>query len=230
MARPLRRVACAVAAALAATTTSFVALSTTAAADQPRGYGPVDPFDDSLKPDDGPMEPMRDKAKVIRTKYGYRFTAAQQNTHLRLSVTNGRLRFRDTNTPRWKSLPRACNNQRVSPGVAATCRIPAADPHVLLEVHPRLGNDYVDGRGLPSKFEMAVLGDQGRDTVFGGRGRDYVTGAQYADRIRGGAGKDWIRGGDSRDRIWGDDHSDWIVGMSGRDYIRGGGGADRIFQ
>ena len=59
-----------------------MALSTTAHADQPHGYGPFDPFDDSIMPDDGPQEPVRDKAKIIRTKYGYRFIAAEQNTHL----------------------------------------------------------------------------------------------------------------------------------------------------
>ncbi len=215
--------------ALALSVAALVAPAPSAYADQPRGYGPVDPFDDSLKADDGPMAPMRNKAKIIRTRYGYRFTAAQQNTHLRISVVEGRLQLRDTHTPRWKSLPGSCTHRRVSPGVEASCRIPADDEHVLLEVHPRLGNDLVDGRGLPATFEMAVLGDQGRDTVFGGRGRDYVTGAQDSDRIRGGAGRDWIRGGDSRDRIWGDADSDWIVGMSGRDRIRGGGGRDHTF-
>ena len=229
MSRRARRLA-AVATALFVSPLALVALSTSAGAGQPPGYGPSDPFDDSLQPDDGPMEPMRDKAKVVRTQYGYRFTAAQQDTHLSMSVTDGRLRFRDTNTPRWKSLPRACSNQRVSPGVAATCRIPAADDHVLLEVHPRLGDDYVDGRGLPATFEMAVLGDAGRDVMFGGRGKDFLNGAQEGDRASGGGGKDWIRGGSARDRLRGGAASDWIVGMKGRDVIIGGGGRDRTFQ
>lgn len=232
MPRAARRLALALVAAML-TCLLPAGLTTTAVAGQPDGYGPSDPFDDALKPDDGPVEPMRSKAKIIRTQYGYRFTAAQQNTRLRITVGNGRLRFRDTRTPAWKSLPRMCSNRRVNPGVLATCRIPgstsASDP-TLLEVHPRLGNDRVDGRGLPATFEMAVLGDAGRDTMFGGRGKDYLNGAMARDRAVGGAGKDWIRGGEKRDRLYGGKASDWIVGMKGRDLIVGGAGRDRTFQ
>lgn len=218
--------------ALALSTLAVVATSTTAHAGQPRGYGPSDPFDDSILPDDGPQESVRDQAKIERTAYGYRFIAAAQNSHLRITLTKDRLRFRDTRTPSWKSLPKACTRQRVSPGVAATCRVPgdtsAAHP-TLLEVRPRLGNDYVDGRGLPARFEMAVLADAGRDTLFGGRGKDYLGGAMGRDRSHGGPGKDWIRGGDGRDRLRGGADSDWIVGMAGNDVIHGGSGRDRIF-
>ncbi len=233
MLRPVARLAAAIVAALVLSMIPVLALSTTATADQPPGYGPSDPFDDALKPDDGPMEPMRNKAKIVRTKHGYRFTAAQQNTHLRLTLTNGRLRFRDTATRRWKSLPKVCTRKRVSPGVVATCRVPrntSKSNPTLIEVHPRLGNDFVDGRGLPARFQMAVLGDAGRDVMFGGRGKDYFTGAMGRDRVSGGGGKDWIRGGSERDRLRGGAASDWIVGMSGRDKIVGGKGRDRLFQ
>ena len=233
MSRRPGRLVCAVVTVLALSTLAVVAPSTTAHAGQPRGYGPSDPFDDALLADDGKGVSVRGRALIKRTKYGYRFTAAEQNSHLRITLTNNRLRFRDTRTPSWQSLPKGCTSQRVSPGVAATCRVPgdtsAAHP-TLLEVHPRLGNDYVDGRGLPARFEMAVLGDAGRDTLFGGRGKDYFTGAMARDRINGGPGKDWIRGGEGRDRIDGGASSDWIVGMAGRDVIRGGSGRDRIFQ
>jgi len=214
-------------------TVSVVALSATATADQPPGYGPSDPFDDSIMPDDGPQKSVRNQAKIGRTAYGYRFIGAQQNSHLRVTLIDGRVRFRDTHVSSWKSLPRMCANQRVSPGVAATCRVPSdhgpANP-TLLEVRPRLGNDYVDGRGLPATFEMAVLGDAGRDRLFGGRGNDYLGGANNNDRSYGGAGNDWIRGGSCRDRLFGDADGDWIHGLSGRDVIRGGSGLDRIFQ
>lgn len=233
MSRHLLRLVTGIIAALAVSTLSLVALSTTATADQPRGYGPSDPFDDSIMPDDGPQESVRHQAKVIRTAYGYRFIAAEQNTHLRLSLTNGRLRFRDTHVASWKSLPRTCTRLRVSPGVGASCRVPGdhgAANRTLLEVRPRLGNDYVDGRGLPATFEMAVLGDAGRDTLFGGRGNDYLGGATDNDRTIGGAGRDWIRGGSGRDRLMGGAESDWINGLSGRDMIRGGSGRDHTAQ
>lgn len=237
MTRPLRRVACAIGAALVASTT-WLAAPTSAAPPghpetQPDGYGPSNPFDDAIKPDDGPQESVRHQAKVIRTAYGYRYLAAEQDTHLRLKVVDGRLRFRDTHVASWKSLPRTCRRQRVSPGISASCRIPdsasLADP-LLIDVQPRLGDDYVDGRGLPAKFEMAVLCDGGNDTVFGGRGNDYLGGAMDRDRLSGGRGKDWIRGGDGRDRIWGGRHDDWLQGLAGRDVIRGGGGDDHVAQ
>ena len=233
MPRPARRLVTAVVTALAVSPISLVALSTSATADQPPGYGPSDPFDDSIMPDDGPQPSVRHQAKIVRTAYGYRLIAAEQNSHLRVKVANGRLRFRDTRVPSWKSLPAMCNRLRVSPGVGASCRIPdstsAANP-TLLEIRPRLGNDHVDARGLPATFEMAVLADAGRDTLYGGRGNDYLGGASDRDRAYGGPGRDWIRGGDGRDRLWGGADSDAIVGLSGRDMINGGSGKDRTTQ
>lgn len=233
MHRPVRRLVAAVVAALVASTISFVALNTTASADQPQGYGPSDPFDDSIMPDDGAQPSVRHQAMIVRTRYGYRLIAAEQNSHLRVKVANGRLRFRDTRVGSWKSLPKMCNRLRVSPGVGASCRIPdstsSANP-TLLEVRPRLGHDYVDARGLPAKFEMAILADAGRDTLFGGRGNDYLGGATDNDRASGGAGRDWIRGGSGRDRLWGGADADAIVGLSGRDRISGGSGDDRVSQ
>jgi serralysin len=208
-------------------------LATGAQAGQPEGYGPSDPFDDALMGDTGPVEPMKNQAKIVRTKYGYMLTAGQQNSHLSVTLVDGRLRFADTGTRSWKSLPGSCKAQRASRGIAATCRVPAttsaADP-TLLEFHPRLGNDYVGGRTLPAVFEMAVLADAGRDTVFAGHGNDFINAAQDADRAHGGAGNDWIRGGKGGDHIWGDSGNDYLVGQDGRDAIDGGTGENRIYQ
>lgn len=211
----------------------LVALTSTSAVAQPAGYGPSDPFDDALMGDTGPVESMKDQARIKRTEYGYLFIGGQQNNHLTVTLVNGRLRFADTATKSWKPMPSGCRTQAVSTGIAATCRVPgttsAADP-TLLEVHPRLGNDYVDARTLPAVFEMAALVDRGRDTVFGGSGNDFVNGAHDLDRIHGGAGNDWIRGGSGDDRIWGDEGNDYIVGQDGQDTIDGGGGTDRIYR
>jgi hypothetical protein len=232
--RPTSSVAAAVAAA-ALTVLPVVALTTAtrAEADQPAGYGPSDPFDDALMGDTGPVEPMKDQAKIKRTRYGYRITAGQQSSHMTIKVVNRRLRIADTRTRHWKSLARACTAVRVPVGVAATCRVPAstrpANP-TLLEVHPRLGNDYVNGRSLPAVFEMAVLADRGRDVVYGGFGNDFINAAQNADRVRGGAGNDWMRGGKAGDDMKGNSGRDYLVGQYGRDVIRGGPGTDRIFQ
>jgi len=207
-------------------------LTTGAAVAQPAGYGPSDPFDDALMGNDGPVEPLKNQAKIVRTRFGYRFTAGQQHSHLRVSRVKGGLRFHDSGTRAWKSLPRGCRAQKAR-GVAAVCRVPAstrAANHTLLEIHPRLGNDFVDGRTLPAAFDMAVLADAGRDTVFTGRGNDFINGAHNLDRAYAGAGNDWIRGGDGNDRLGGGTGRDYIVGQDGRDAINGGSGANRIYS
>ena len=221
-------------AAAALTVLPMVALTTAtrADADQPAGYGPSDPFDDALMGDTGPVEPMKNQAKIKRTRYGYRITAGQQNSHMTIRVVGRRLWIADTGTRQWKSLARACRAVRVPVGVAARCRVPAstrpANP-TLLEVHPRLGNDYINGRSLPAVFEMAVLADRGHDVVYAGSGNDFVNGAQNADRVSGGAGNDWMRGGKAGDVMVGNSGRDYMVGQYGPDIIRGGPGTDRIF-
>lgn len=201
-------------------------------ASQPSGYGPSAPFDDALMGEGGPAEPMKNLAKIVRTNYGYRLTAGQQNSRITVKLANGKLRFRDEGTGSWKSLPPSCRNVR-SPGVTARCAVPRwasrARP-VLLEIHPRLGNDRVNGGTLPASFEMAVLADAGRDVVTLGAGNDFVNGAQDSDRVYGGAGNDWMRGGTHGDVMRGQGGNDYMVGQDGRDSIDGGAGTDRIYQ
>lgn len=231
MTRLVTRRAVAAAATALLSVAPVAPLATSASADQPAGYGPSDPFDSELMGDTGPVEPMKNQAKIVRTKHGYMITAGQQNSHLTISLANGKLRFHDTATREWRSLTNACQRRRVANGVAAECRIPSTNSPsnpTLLEVHPRLGSDYVDGRTLPATWEMAVLADAGRDKVFTGHGDDFVNGARDLDRMHGGAGRDWLRGGTGNDRIWGGDDSDYIVGQDGADRINGGGGKDRV--
>jgi serralysin len=224
-------------AAAAATTlltaAPVVALTATSADAQPAGYGPSDPFDDALMGDDGPLEPMKDQARINRTEYGYLLIAGQQNSHVTITLVHGGLRFKDTGTRAWRSLASGCKAETVATGVSALCQVPssnsASDPS-LIEVHPRLGNDFIDGRTLPATYELAVLADAGIDTVFTGSGNDFVNGANDLDRIHGGAGKDWIRGGRGNDRIWGDGGDDYIIGQDGADAIDGGTGANRIYR
>jgi hypothetical protein len=219
-------------AAAALSTIPMLALAASAEARPPAGYGPSDPYIEALLPSHGPVEPMKNQAKIIVTDYGYRITLGQQNSHLTVTLVDGKLRYEDTGTLAWKSLPSACQAQSVSVGVAANCDVPAststANP-TLLEVHPRLGNDYVSGSGLPAVFEMAVLADAGFDTVFTGEGNDFVNGAQDADEAHGGGGKDWIRTGLANDHIWGDAGDDYMVGADGHDTADGGAGTDRIW-
>ena len=232
MSRPAARIALAAVTTLL-TTVPVVALTTSSADAQPAGYGPSDPFDDALMGDSGPVEPLENQARINRTDYGYLFIAGRQHSHLTITLVDGGLRFHDTGTRAWRSLANGCTARPAATGVAAVCRElssnSASDPS-LIEVHPRLGNDFVDGRTLPARYEMAVLADSGIDTVFTGSGNDFVNGANDVDRIHGGAGKDWIRGGRGNDRIWGDAGNDYIVGQDGADTIRGGTGTNRIYS
>ena len=213
----------------------LVAASTTDAhADAPiDGVGPTLPYTEALLGEGGPVIPMKNAAKISRTEYGYRYQAGQQHSHLVVTRVATGLRFRDTGTQKWLSrLPRACQHRRVRVGIDAICRVPTttnvSNP-MLLEIWPRLGNDYVDARTLTAEFEMAVLADAGRDNVHTGAGRDFINGAQDADRASGGGGNDWIRTGIGNDRARGDGGDDYVVGADDRDLVRGGSGHDRVY-
>ena len=93
-------------------------------------------------------------------------------------------------------------------GIAAVCRVPAgisATAPLLLEVWPRLGDDYVDGSSLPDTFAMTVLSDAGHDVALFGAGPDFFNGFTGRDQVWGGAGNDWIRTGQEADLVWGGD-------------------------
>lgn len=234
------------AAAVAATATVALPLvgSTSATADeypstfthtqpeqQPEGYGPSKPFIDKIMPWHGPVEPMKDQARIDRTDYGYRYTTGQQDNHITITEVTGGIQFRDTATKELKPLPQGCEAGKVDVGVVVTCVVPAktseTDP-MLIEVHPRLGDDYVDGRTLSARFDMSVLGDDGAETVWTGAGDDFVNGAFARDIVRGGAGNDWLRTGTENDDVYGGRGDDWLVGAEHHDKVAGQAGDDRV--
>ena len=181
---------------------------------------------------DGPTPiPLKNKAMIKETNGGFRYIAGQQDSHLTVTLLDGTLRLEDTGTVEWREIPPSCQRQPAAVGIAATCTVPAGydDAHPMyVEVWPRLGNDYVDGRTLPAMVKFWVLADAGRDTVYAGSGDDFVNGAQDADRVRGGAGNDWLRTGIGNDRLWGDTGDDRMVAQDGNDTLRGGAGADEL--
>ena len=233
MSRSTVRILLAGAACAVAPVLTGVALTPAATATQPSGYGPSSPFIEALLPSHGPVEPMKDQSKIIETTDGYRLTSGQQDNHIRITEDGRTVRFRDTATRSWNSLPDSCTKLQVKRGISAVCTVPngtsVANP-LLLEVHPRLGDDFTNGRKLSAAFQLAVLCDAGNDTVFGGRGDDFVNGAHDPDVIRGGAGNDWIRGGTGDDRLSGGAGNDYIVGQDGTNTISGGAGVNRIFN
>jgi serralysin len=175
---------------------------------------------------------LKDRMWITRTDLGYRLWSGQQNSHLTITIVNGKLRFRDTGTKELPQLSSRCTKQRVRVGVSATCRIPggisAAHP-LLIEVWPRLGNDYTDSSTLPASFAVTMLGDEGNDVAKFGAGRDFFNGHLGRDRVWGGSGNDWIRGGGGNDWIDAGSGADDIVGMENNDTVLGGPGNDRIW-
>lgn len=232
MFKPAARLA---AAAFAAVMTVVTATTMTGgvsvAAPQPDAGPDSCPFITELI-DHNPHLAMKNAARIIKTKCGYRYRAGQQNSHLVITQQGNKLRFVDRRTDRIDVLAGPCTEIKGVRGIAAKCRIPSgysASHRMLIEVWPRLGNDFVDGSKLSDTFSMTVLADGGNDTALLGAGPDFFNGAFHHDRVRGGAGDDWIRTGDHRDRVNGGPGSDYITGGYGDDTIVGGEGVDRLY-
>ena len=203
-------------------------------------YGPRCSYDKILN-GQYTLIPLKNQAMITREKCGYRFRAGQQDSHLVVTVVDDGLRFHDRGTRQWKSIPRACRRAAAARGVAAVCPVPrdtARRNPLLIEIWPRLGDDYVDTSALPARFQVAALVDAGRDVVHLGAGHDFVNGAFDTDRVSGGGGNDWIRtgegsevlrGGRGHDRLVAGDGGDVVTGGRGDDSVEGGSGGDRLY-
>jgi serralysin len=176
--------------------------------------------------------PMKNAARIIKTDCGYRYRAGQQDSHLVITQVGNKLRFVDRKTDRIDAIPRTCKRIKGVRGIAAECRIGtgfSVNHRMLVEVWPRLGDDFVDGSSLSAMFSLSVLGDGGNDTALLGAGPDFFNGAFGNDTVRGGSGNDWLRTGDQHDRIISGPGNDFITGGIGSDYIDGGDGADKLY-
>lgn len=212
------------------------ALTTGAAADQgvpPNGRGTAGPpYDYATQLSGGyGFIPLPDQAALTRSEHGYLFRAGQQDSHLVVTLTDAGLRFADTGTERFKRLAGACHREAAEVGIAAVCDVPdgitTAQP-LLVEVWPRLGDDFVDGSSLPATVAMTVLSDAGDDVAMLGAGPDFFNGYTGRDQVWAGGGNDWIRTGDGADRVWGGSGDDQLVGTDGRDTFYGETGDDRL--
>lgn len=225
-----RSVRTAVGVLLGALMSAGAALTPTAAAENPTA-GP--PYEFATEIMHNRVIPLRQQAMITRTEHGYRYRAGGQDSRLVIKPVSGGLRFHDRGTAKFKRVARGlCQRKRVKVGVAAVCKWPSgvsSSSPLLLEVWPRLGNDYVDASQLPVEVAMAVLGDAGNDTVRLGAGPDFFNGASGRDKAWGGAGNDWIRAGSDDDDVWGDAGNDYIVAMGGSDRVDGGDGDDDIW-
>jgi hypothetical protein len=175
---------------------------------------------------------VKDQAILARTKLGYRLWSGGQDSHLTVTLVDGKLRFRDTGTKSFKRLSPKCERQKVRVGVSALCKVPkdiTKRRPLLIEIWPRLGDDYTDTSTLPATFAVTMLSDEGNDVAKFGAGPDFFNGHRGRDRVWGGGGNDWIRGGDGNDLIFGGPGNDDIVGMEKNDTVHGGPGDDRIW-
>jgi Ca2+-binding RTX toxin-like protein len=193
-------------------------------------------------------KPLTGVAVIDRTEHGYVYRAGSQDNHLVVTRVKGGLRFADSGTPRFKGLAAQCRKARARRGVAAVCAVPSGistRQPLLVEVWPRIGNDFLDTSRLSAQFSVTMLGDLGDDEARFGPGSDFFNGHTGRDRVSGGGGDDWIRTGDDadvvwggpgndylvgmlgNDRIWGEDGDDWLVGMDGDDRLVPGAGRDR---
>lgn len=228
----LRRTLRPVLAALMATTlaaTSTVAGQLPAQAEP--DAGPPYEYTKEIIDPDFVVVPLYRAARILRSQHGYIYESGLQDGHLTVRRVERGLRFADTRTREWRGLPRACRKVRARVGIAAICRVPlgiSVSQPLLVEVWPRLGDDFTSGATLPATIVMSVLGDAGNDVARLGAGADFFNGAFGHDRAFGGAGNDWIRTGTERDRIWGGPGHDYLIGVAGPDIIYGGDGNDRV--
>jgi len=196
-------------------------------------YGPPYHFTTELMGQFGTPIPLKNMALLTTTDHGYLYRAGQQNSHLTITMTDQGISFVDTGTAKWKSaVPADCQQQKVAKGIAAVCPVPGwvtdAQP-LLVEVWPRLGNDFVDGHTLPATVAMSVLADAGDDTAKLGAGPDFFNGHSGHDRVWGGDGNDWIRSGLDSDTVHAGGGNDKVVGQQGADTIYGDDGDDALY-
>jgi subtilisin family serine protease len=79
---------------------------------------------------------------------------------------------------------------------------------------------------IGSRFNDALAGDAGPNSIGAGNGNDDVRGGGGADVVTGGTGNDDVRGGGGADSVFGNNGNDSLRGDSGTDTCNGGAGTD----
>lgn len=82
----------------------------------------------------------------------------------------------------------------------------------IYEGHNEVSSDYYIERGLGSRFNDLILGNDGNNELIGNAGDDKIAGFDGNDLINGGAGNDTLDGGNQADRIYGGNGNDSIIG------------------
>ena len=98
------------------------------------------------------------------------------------------------------------------------------------EIETVIGTQYDDTINASDSSNGQTLdGQEGDDTISGGRGSDTISGGDGNDTISGGVGSDTIHGGDGDDIINGGNNKDTIHGDDGNDTLYGGNSIDNLF-
>jgi serralysin len=186
-----------------------------------------------LGPGDAQVHNIKDEALIRWSKWGFVYIAGQQDSRLEITFDEdaNTLRYADKGTKELGTIPERCDSEKVDTGISVVCTIPEKfdDKKMFVQVWPRLGNDRVDGRTLPSRFRLWALVDAGKDVVRGGAGDDFVNGAKDADRVYGGEGDDFLRTGPGDDQLWGDDGADRLSCAENND-VAYSDGYDSFYQ
>jgi CubicO group peptidase (beta-lactamase class C family) len=88
------------------------------------------------------------------------------------------------------------------------------------------GNDTLRG----GRQDDTLNGGSGNDRLFGDRGNDFLVGGSGDDYLSGGAGDDRLKGSAGKDKLFGDAGNDYLDGGFGTDYLNGGEGNDTLFD
>jgi Ca2+-binding RTX toxin-like protein len=186
-----------------------------------------------LGPGEANVHGLGNEALIRKNKWGYVYIAGKHDSHITITydkATNS-LTYADTGTKKLLTIPKACDRLKVSKGIAAVCKVPAAfdSKKFFVQVWPRLGNDWLDAHTMSAHFRVWALMDDGKDTVYLGKGNDFVNGAMGPDWIYGGKGNDLMRTGKGNDHLWGGEGRDRLSCAENFDVAHWGPG-DSFYQ
>jgi Ca2+-binding RTX toxin-like protein len=98
----------------------------------------------------------------------------------------------------------------------------------IFDGHNADATQYYVEKGVGSRFDDIILGNDGDNELIGGAGDDKIAGFAGNDNINGGAGADILDGGTGDDTVNGGAGDDEMVGGDGADTLNGAGGNDKL--
>ena len=90
--------------------------------------------------------------------------------------------------------------------------------------------DYTYGTAGNDNGAATLVGQGGRDIMYGLQGADELVGGTGDDDLYGGDGNDVLHGADGADKLWGEQGNDIMYGGNGADTYYGGDGDDIVIE